>query len=163
MSFTRFYDDPARIVIRNQQATGPGRWVLDQPGNGDKPYYMADPQIRAQQWAGNLWTNCIDLNSALLGLDRNLNKDCLGVNEYNNNKHSAWVHNAKPIEYPTSARLTTEQSRAVLPAWTVRDLEQVDWAPLLANPQQHALRPFVNNVSSRILEKEKFLREGCFH
>jgi hypothetical protein len=53
--FTRFHDDPCRIVKQNQQMTGLGRYMLDVPGNGDKPCYMLDPQIIPQKWAGNLY------------------------------------------------------------------------------------------------------------
>ena len=155
MSFTRFHDDPARIMKQNQQSTDPGRWVLNKPGNGATPYYMEDPQIIPQQWAGNLWSHSTDLQSALLGLDRGLNKDCLGINEYTN---SRFTKNSQPIKYPNCSKLTTEQSRAVLPAWTTRDLEQVNWQPLLSNPQEHVFPTFTNNVSSRILEKDNFIR-----
>ena len=160
MSFTRFHDDPARVIIQNRQATGPGRWTLDKPGNGSEPCYMADPQILAQQWAGNLWTQSVDIQSSLLGLDRDLNKDCLGINEYDKRARET-LSNARPLQYPVCSSLTTEQSRVIAPAWTARDLEQVNWQPLLSNPQQHAIVNFTRDVSSRILEKEKFLRSNA--
>ena len=50
--FTRFYDDPCRIVKQNQLTTEHGRYMLDVPGNGEKPFYMEDPQIIPQKWAG---------------------------------------------------------------------------------------------------------------
>ena len=81
MAFTRFHDDDARIAKQLQQQTDQGRWVLDVPGNGDKPCYMLDPQIIPQKWGGNLWTKSIDIQSSLLGIDRPLNRDCLMPNE----------------------------------------------------------------------------------
>ena len=42
MSFTRFHDDPARIKKQLQQTTDAGRYILNVPGTGDKPYYIED-------------------------------------------------------------------------------------------------------------------------
>ena len=39
MASTRFNGDAARIIKSNQQSTGPGRWVLDVPGNGETPSF----------------------------------------------------------------------------------------------------------------------------
>jgi hypothetical protein len=70
MAFTRFHDDPCRIKKQLQQSTDVGRWILNVPGNGDRPDYIADPQIRIQTWGANLMTNCIDLESDLRGQTR---------------------------------------------------------------------------------------------
>jgi hypothetical protein len=153
--FTRFHDDPCRIVKQNQQMTGLGRYMLDVPGNGDKPCYMLDPQIIPQKWAGNLYTNSTDLQSSLLGLDRRIGKDCLGKDEYT--RTTTKLHSTE-IQYPTCTQLTTEQSRVIMPAWTARDLEQVDWYPLILNPQENVTMSFQNNVSTRVLEKDYFVR-----
>ncbi len=152
MAFTRFHDDPCRIIKQNQQMTDQGRYMIDVPGNGDKPCFMLDPQIIPQKWGGNLWTNCVDIQSNLLGLDRRIGKDCLIEP---NNKIIKQSH---LIQYPVCKELTTEQSRAIMPAWTARDLEQPNWDYLFKNPQNNVERPFANNISSRILEKDHFKR-----
>jgi hypothetical protein len=157
MAFTRFHDDPCRIVKQNQQMTDQGRWILNVPGNGDKPCYMMDPQIIPQKWAGNLWTNCIDVQSSLRGLDRPLTRDCLGKNNY---EPTIKKINTYPIQYPTCETLTTEQSRVTDPAWTFRDLEQVDWYYLPMDPQENVFMPFQHNLNTRVLEKDYFLREA---
>ena len=82
MSFTRFHDDPCRIAKQLQESTGPGRYMVDVPGNGAKPCFMEDPFVRLQKWGANLQTNTINLESELLGLGRNLNRDCQSVNRY---------------------------------------------------------------------------------
>jgi len=151
MACTRFFYDDCRTKKQLQQSTGPGRWILDVPGNGDKPYYMEDPNIIIQKWGGNLRTNTIDLESDLRGVNRCLNKDCLGIDNY----QSFNVPNEK-IEYPSSASLTTDQSRSTNPAWWYRDLEQVDWYYPPLNPQENTCLPFQNNLSTRILEKDYF-------
>jgi hypothetical protein len=152
MAFTRFHDDPCRIKKQIQQSTDPGRWILNVPGYGDKPQYMADPQIRIQTWGGNLMTNSIEVESSLKGINKPLSRDCLGKDEYT--KFNVY---SQPIQYPTNKSLYTEESRTIAPAWTARDLEQVDWYYLPLNPQENTCYPFENNVNTRILEKDNFV------
>ena len=151
MASTRFKYDDCRTKKALQQATDPGRWILNVPGNGDKPCYIEDPQIIIQKWGANLRTNTINLESDLLGVNRQLSRDCLGKDNYKNYN----VPN-QPIEYPSCNNLFTEQSRATNPAWWYRDLEQVDWQYPPLNPQANVCLPFQNNLSTRILEKDYF-------
>ena len=154
MAFTRFHDDPCRIIKQNQQMTNQGRWILNVPGNGDTPCYMMDPHIIPQKWGGNLWTNKTDVQSSLLGIDRRLTRGgCL--DDY---AKSLTKVNSQPIQYPSCEILTTEQSRATHPAWMSKDLEQVNWYHLPKNPQDHVFAPFQHNVNTRILEKDYFIR-----
>ena len=151
MANTRFFYDPCRTIKGLQQATDPGRYILNVPGNSDKPYYIVDPQIIIQKWGANLNTNSINLESELLGINKKLGKDCLGKDEYiNYNVPTQRIH------YPSTSELYTEQSRAILPAWTFRDLEQVDWYYPPLNPQENTCIPFQNNLSTRIIEKDYF-------
>jgi len=155
MAFTRFHDDEARIMIQLQQQTDQERWYLDTPGNGQKPCFMLDPQIIPQKWGANLWTHSTDIQSSLLGIDRRLNRDCLDKNIYK--RQTVY---ASPIDYPTcDTFLTTEQSRAIMPAWTARDLQQNHAYILPKNPQANTEMPFQNYTSTRILEKDNFKRE----
>jgi hypothetical protein len=154
MAFTRFHDDEARIIRRLQQQTDQERWYLDVPGNGTNPAFMLDPHIIPQKWGGNLWTNVTDIHSSLLGIDKQLNRDCLEKDKYKR-QH---VYTS-PIDYPTCETLTTEQSRAIMPAWTARDLQQNHAYILPNNPQANVEIPFNNYVSTRILEKDHFKRE----
>ena len=154
MAFTRFHDDPCRVAKQLQQSTGPGRWILNVPGNGVNPDYMADPQIRIQTWGGNLMTNCVNLESELRGVNRKLSRDCLGKDQYQKFNVAT-----KPIQYPTNTKMYTEESRTIMPAWTARDLEQVNWYTLPLNPQENTCMPFQNNLSTRILEKDNFVQK----
>lgn len=155
MAFTRFHDDPCRITKQLQQQTDQGRWIIDVPGNGNKPCFMLDPQIIPQKWGGNLWTHSTDIQSSLLGIDRLLNRDCLDQNKYK----TQTVY-ASPIDYPVCETfLTTEQSRVTLPAWTFRDLPQNHAYILPDNPQAHTEMPFGNYASTRNLEKDNFVRQ----
>ena len=151
MACTRFYYDDCRTKKQLQQSTGPGRWILDVPGNGSRPCYMSDPQIIPQKWGGNLRTNTINLESDLRGVNRQQGRDCLGKDDYKNYNVPNQI-----IEYPVCNDLTTEQSRATNPAWWYRDLEQVDWEYPPLDPQVNVCLPFQNNLSTRILEKDYF-------
>jgi hypothetical protein len=82
MAFTRFHDDPCRITKQLQQMTDQGRWVIDVPGNGVKPCFVLDPQIIPQKWGANLMTHSVDVQSCLLGIDKELNRDCLKQDNY---------------------------------------------------------------------------------
>ena len=84
MSFTRFHDDKSRIEKQLQESTGLGKYMINVPGNGDKPHYMEDPFIRMQKWGGNLQTNTINLESDLRGLTRQINRDHIKKNSYLN-------------------------------------------------------------------------------
>ena len=151
MAFTRFKYDDCRTKKSLQQATDPGRWILNVPGNGDNPCYMEDPQIIIQKWGANLRTNTINLESELRGVNRHLSRDCLGKDNYQNFNVSN-----QAIQYPTCSTLTTDQSRATNPAWWYRDLEQNNFEYPPLNPQTNVCLPFQNNLSTRILEKDAF-------
>jgi len=151
MAFTRFKYDDCRTAKHLQQATDPGRWILNVPGNGDKPCFIEDPQIIPQKWGANLRTNTINVESELRGVNRRISRDCLGKDEY-----TKFQVNSKQIEYPLCENMITSESRATNPAWWYRDLEQVNWIYLPFNPQENTCLPFQNNLSTRILEKDHF-------
>ena len=44
------------------------------------------------------------------------------------------------------------KDRAIMPAWTARDLEQNNFNYLLKDPQKHSIATFQHNTSSRIEE-----------
>tara|TARA_B100000902_G_C27319601_1_gene923511 strand:- start:1881 stop:2345 length:465 start_codon:yes stop_codon:yes gene_type:complete len=150
MSFTRLYDEPCRIKKNNQQSTDKGRYMLNVPGTGTTPYFMEDPYMRMEKWGSNLMTNSINLESDLKGLTRNLNRDDIKLNEF---KTKAITGNK--INYPNK-KAFTDQSRATHPAWTTRDLEQVNWYYLPLDPQKNINLQFENNLSTRILEKDYY-------
>ena len=151
MSFTRFHDDPCRINKQLQESTDPGRYMLNVPGNGDKPYYVEDPYIRIQGWGANLRTNTINLESNLMGLNQPLSRDCL------QNNYLKTAVDSSPISYPSCCPSFVEQSRVTHPAWTYRDLEQTNWYYPQLNPQENVCFPFQNNLSTRILEKNNYV------
>jgi hypothetical protein len=155
MSFTRFHDDPCRISKQLEESTNQGKYIMNVPGNGLTPYYMEDPYIRLQKWGGNLQTNVIEIENSFRGLNRPLNRDCVKENDYKN-----YEPNSRKIEYPKYG-MYTEQPRAMMPAWNIRDNEQTNSTYLFYDPQKYTEIPFASNVYSRITEKDDFANNKC--
>lgn len=147
MSFTRFHDDPCRIKKQLQETTDIGRYMLDVPGNGIKPCFMEDPFLRLQKWGANLRTNTINVESALLGINNTLSRDCLSKqNQFPSNN---------PIKYP-GCQPFTDQTRLSNPAWNAIDLEQNNFHFLHLDPQENTCVPFQNNINTRLVEKDNY-------
>ena len=146
MSFTRFNYDPCRTKKLLEESTGPGRYMLNKPGWGDKPCFFSDPQIRMQEWGTNLRRvpggAPIDIDSDLLGITRPLSKDC-SKKEF----PFAGVVFSMKRNYPTCGKEFTSQSRATHPAFLYRDLEQSNRYPLFLNPQENVCMRFHNNLN----------------
>ena len=155
MSFTRFHDDPCRIAKQLEESTNQGKYIMNVPGNGLKPYYMEDPYIRLQKWGGNLQTNVIEIENSFRGMNRPLNRDCIKENNYKN-----YDPNSEKINYPNYG-MFTEQPRAIMPAWNIRVNEQAKWDYLFYDPQNYTEIPFTSNVYSRITEKDDFVNNKC--
>jgi hypothetical protein len=160
MACTRFNYYPCRTKKNLQQSTGPGRWVLNVPGNGSEPCYMEDPHIRMQKWGANLCVNSLQIENELRGGRQPLSRDCLDNDYLGKNQYKQSV---KSIAYPSCKSVFTEQSRSTNPAWWYRELEQVDWYYPPLNPQENTCIHFQANVNTRIIEKDSFfLKRDCF-
>jgi len=147
MSLTRFFDDRCRIEKQLQESTDVGRYMLNVPGNGDKPSYFEDPHIRLQNWGGNLMTNPVDLESNLMGINKKL--DRCSVN------NRVELEPSNKVIYPKN-NMTTDQSRATNPAWLFRDSQQVNLETTPIDVKNVFNIPFANNISSRIYEKDNY-------
>ena len=148
MSFTRFYDDPARIQKRLDLSTFEGRYQLNRPGPGTNMPFMEDPNLRLQSWGANLQTNTVNLESYLRNMTRKLNRDFVDVNEYK--QHAA---HSNPIRQYESQDPFVEESRASHPAWAYRVCSIDRFEQPIIVPQQNLERPFLNNVQTRILRR----------
>ena len=153
MSFTRYYDDKYRIEKQLQQSTDVGRYHLNVPGNGLNPEYVEDPHIRLTKWGGNYRTNHINLDSDLKGLTRNLTHDNINQNNY-----TLYSTNSSK-KYYKSNFMNTEQSRSILPTWQTRDLQQNNFNYLYLDPQKNVCLPFYNNLNTRILDRDYFVKK----
>ncbi len=157
MAFTRFNYDKGRTQKNLQQATGPGRYILNVPGIGDKPAVFNDPQLRMQKWGGNLRGvyngHPIDIDSDLKNVGKKLSK--FNCKEKSSNKSIKTFTNS----YPISNKSLTDQSRTTHPAWLYRDLEQNHMYPLLLDPQENVCKHFHNNINTRLLERDTYVPE----
>jgi len=153
MAFTRAFDDKERINMFLDQDLNQNKYMLNVPGNGTKPSFIEDPHIRLQKFGGNISSNFINVNSGLKGVGRQLDTDCI----MKTNKNEQLINNNfSEISFPVISSTITNESRTIIPAWQLRDLEQNNWNYLHSNPQNHAETMFENNVSSRILEKDSY-------
>jgi hypothetical protein len=151
MANTRFNYDTCRTIKKLQESTDPSRYILDTPGPGVLPPFMLDPQIIPQKWGANMYSNSTQLESELLGVNRILTRcDISKKKDYN--------IQSQPIQYPISSECITESSRLVLPAFLFRSIPQNRTEYLPSNPQENVCMPFENNLSTRILEKDYFIR-----
>jgi hypothetical protein len=153
MANTRFNYDECRTIKKLQESTDPSRYILDTPGPGARPPFMLDTQIVSQKWAANLYTNSTQLESELLGINRVLT-NC----DFPKRKPDNITCTSHPISYPVNKEEVTESSRLVLPAFLFRSLPQNMPQYLPLNPQENICMPFENNLSTRILEKDYFIR-----
>jgi hypothetical protein len=149
MSFTRFHDDPLRIQKSLEESTYAGKYQLDCPGPGVLMPFTEDPHQRLQKWGANLHTNSVDLESDLKGITRNLNRDHIDRNNYQNSKQFTI-----PVIY-SSEKPYTDESRASDPAFMYRSIEHPKWEEPFLDPRKKEI-PFLNNISTRILEKDHF-------
>ena len=156
MAFTRFNYDDCRTKKKLQESTGPGRYSLNMPGNGPTPCFFNDPQIRMQKFGANLSHNLVDINSSLLGLNEILSRDQIKANNGRSGNSEPFNDTFSKMYFPSFEKAVTDESRMMMPAWALRDQEQVNWQYLHYNPQIKAEMNFENNLSSRILEKNNF-------
>ena len=154
MANTRFNYDDARTSKKLDESTGPGRYMLNTPGQGETPHFFNDPYMMIQKWGGNLMTvphgHPIDIDSDLIGLTKRLGKDCVS------HTYQRTAVNAQTQKFPESKAAMTLQSRATHPAWMYLDLEQNHRGPLHLDPLENIFRPFHNNINTRILERDAY-------
>lgn len=153
MSFTRLFYDKNNVNDRLKEDYNNLKYNLHVPGNSSLPYYIDDPQIRLQKFGANLSNNLVDINSSLLGIDKKLSRHYCNKDNYNTNKLN---NNFSKILFPDYKEAITDESRATMPAWNLRDQENINSTYLHYNPQIKSEIRFSNNISSRILEKDNY-------
>ena len=156
MANTRFNYDKCRTNKLLQEATGPGRYMLNTPGPAHSLVANNDPHYRLQRWGGNLGHvlngHPIDIDSDLKGVTRKLTKYCQ-KKEFPN----AGVPVTQKVDYPICGDALTDESRATHPAWQYRAIKQHREDPLFFNPQENVCMRFHNNLNTRLLERDNFV------
>jgi len=123
MAFTRFHDDPCRIMKHLQESTDAALYAYNVPGPGDRLPFVQDPHIRLQLWGANRASDITSLESALRGLGTPLSKAPLATTV---------APRATPA-YPTDSTEVTQTPRATEPAWQLRGTVQ-PWTEVLPPP-----------------------------
>ena len=136
MAFTRAFDDKDRINMFQAQDVDNLKYMLNVPGNGTKPSYIEDPQVRLQKFGANISENIIDINSSLKGMNQVLSRDGFQSNNGRSGNSEPFNDYYSRYYYPVISSAITDQPRAMEPAWALRDSEQSNWATYLhTNPQ----------------------------
>lgn len=142
MSNTRFSYDNSRTIKKLQESTGPGRWILDQPGTSLNFY--VDPHIRLEKFGANLCNeNPVDISSELQG--RNTTQTQFGRVSKGINITQKEYSNMKPF---------TSETRTTHPVFLYRNMENNRWDYPLLNT--YLENPIQNN-STRIIQKNNFV------
>ena len=152
MSFTRFNYDDARTIKKLEQSTGPGKYHLNVPGQGNNPMFISDPHIRMQKWGAN---NRFVFGGSLIDIDNDLRNQGNFLTKYHNCRTKNNITTSK-ISYPDKKTTVTEQSRVTHPVWKYRCLEQNHTYPLFLNPQENVCKHFNNNLNTRLLERDNY-------
>ena len=150
MAFTRFHDDPERIKKRLEESDYPGNYQLNRPGPGLYLPLMEDPNIRLQLWGANLHSNTIELENELRGYSQPYHRDLVEMKK-------SVPSNTLIASFP-SLQPFVEESRATHPPWMYKELEQSKWEHPYLDPQGYLDKPFLENIQTRILEKDTFSR-----
>jgi len=109
MAFTRFHDDPCRIMKRLQESTDAALYAYNVPGPGDSLPFVEDPHVRLQLWGANRVADAVRLESALRGLGRPLSRTQAPTTLVPRVQH-----------FPSLKTEITSAPRADAPAWQVR-------------------------------------------
>ena len=152
MALSSLRNQQCYIKKELQQSTDVGKYMLATPGPGANVGFAEDPHLRLQKWGANLRTNTINCESDLMGLTRSLTKDCTPLNEYTTFKCTS-----EPKSYGIITP-NTEESRAIMPAWTVLDKDTFRETYLHFNPQKEQM--LFQGKSSRIQAINNY--DSCF-
>lgn len=147
MAFTRFSSDVSRQNKYIEESTFSGIYHLNTPGNGLNNKYIEDPHIRLQKWGANLNSNSCSIESNLRGLNQPLSRD---HHEFKDVAH-------KQLSYSKDS-FNVNESRSTHPSWLYREKPQQLYGYLPLNPQQNVFIPFQHNSSTRLLEKDYYLK-----
>ena len=152
MSFTRFHDDPNRILKTNWETSAMNDYVFNVPGNTKaSSVYFDDPHLRMQKNGNTLCRNLIQIESELKTLGRELNRDNIYKNDY------VRQQSIKNYIYPSNVEKNiTKESRASHPAWKLKGTGTYEPAFLFKNPQTNVEVPFHMNLDTNILEKDYY-------
>lgn len=153
MSFTRFHDDPARIIKKNIETSSMNDYIFNVPGNTStiQSQYFEDPHLRLQKTGGQQFNNMVNVETMLRNTHVKLNRDNVKLNEYKQNSLRTM-----PIKSVNVKQAITNETRATHPVFEYREKQTHRPNILLKDPQRNVFIPFRNNLDTNILEKDYY-------
>jgi hypothetical protein len=157
-SFTRRQYDGCKTTDDLRVTTGPGRYQIGTPPQYNNASFAPEPTIRQQMWGASLNSQFIktDVESDLLNLNRPTTKTICNQYDPTTDKiNQAESELMKEESFPQTF------SRLVDPPCTMRSTGWNRWEWLCENPQENAMMPFDNNITSRLQQKDQY--RPCIH
>ena len=153
MSFTRFHDDPARIIKRNIETSSMNDYIFNVPGNTKtiQSQYFEDPHLRLQKTGGQQMNNMVNVETMLRNSHVKLNRDNVNKNDYKQNSLRT-----TPITSVNVSQTITNETRTTHPVFEYREKQTHRQNILLKDPQRNIFIPFQNNLDTNILEKDYY-------
>jgi len=133
--------------------TGPGRYQLDAPPQYCNAAYAPEPTTRLQKWGAsqNNGFTKTDVESDLFNINRpGIRVVCNQYDPQNDKINAAALKPVKEESFPQTF------SRLVDPPCTLRSSGWNRWEWLCENPQEGAMMPFDNLVTTRLQQKDQF-------
>lgn len=133
--------------------TGPGRYQLDAPPQYCNACFAPEPTIHQQKWGASLNAQYIktDVESDLFNINRPTTRTV--CDQYNPDSDPI---NKGGLTRPQECSFPQTHSRLVDPPCTLRSSGWNRWEWLCENPQEGAMMPFDNLVTTRLQQKDQF-------
>ena len=133
--------------------TGPGRYQLDAPPQYCNACFAPEPTIHQQKWGASLNAQYIktDVESDLFNINRPTTRTV--CDQYNPETD---LINKGGLSRPQECSFPQTHSRLVDPPCTLRGSGWNRWEWLCDNPQEGAMVPFDNLITTRLQQKDQF-------
>jgi hypothetical protein len=152
-SWNRRQYDGCKTTDDLRVTTGPGRYQLDAPPQYCNACFAPEPTIHQQKWGASLNSEYIktDVESDLFNINRPTTRTA--CNQYNPDTDKI---NKGGLTRPSECSFPQTHSRLVDPPCTLRSSGWNRWEWLCENPQEGAMIPFDNLITTRLQQKDQF-------
>lgn len=153
-SWNRRLYDGCKTTDDMRLSTGPGRYQLDAPPQYCNACFVPEPTTRQQKWGASMSATYqkTDVESDLFNINRQPTKNNC-AKQYNpttDKLQKGGLVNSKECSFPQV------HSRLVDPPCTLRSSGWNRWEWLCENPQEAAMIPFDNSITTRLQQKDQF-------
>lgn len=152
-SWNRRRYDECKTTDDMRLTTGPGRYQLDAPPQYCNACFVPEPTIHQQRWGASQSANYqkTDVESDLFNINRQPTRNtCTQYDPKKDKINKGGLTNAQECSFPQV------HSRLVDPPCTLRSSGWNRWEWLCENPQEAAMIPFDNSITTRLQQKDQF-------